>query len=160
MGIWIPVLRSIFVSVLVAVGARLLSTFGLNTASEKWIGCQFIFGLGAGSSRQQAVLAMQAALEPLDFAIATPIVMLIEALGSALSILLPKGFSSLAWQSKVERVHRSLNLCFKAAPRRSETRLPYRFTQQSCNVQYRSNAIILCTCWTLGLTSCSRDCDS
>lgn len=46
-------------SLLMAVGASLLSTFQPDIGSGKWIGYQVIFGAGVGTGMQQALIAVQ-----------------------------------------------------------------------------------------------------
>lgn len=53
-------------SVLMTIGARLLTTFHVNTGDEKWIGYQAVYGLGSGAGLQQTSLAVQASLSIKD----------------------------------------------------------------------------------------------
>ncbi|CAG7915444.1 unnamed protein product [Penicillium olsonii] len=73
-------------SVLMAVGAGLLSTFQPDTGSGKWIGYQIIFGAGVGTGMQQALIAVQRALPPADVPIATATVMFSQTLGGAVFV--------------------------------------------------------------------------
>lgn len=73
-------------SVLMAVGAGLLSTFETDTNSPKWIGYQFIFGAGVGAGMQQTLVAVQTVLPAEDVAIGTAIMMFAQTLGGALFI--------------------------------------------------------------------------
>ncbi|KAF2441142.1 MFS general substrate transporter [Karstenula rhodostoma CBS 690.94] len=73
-------------SVLMSIGAGLLSTFETDTNSAKWIGYQFIFGAGVGFGMQQALVAVQTALPKKDVPIGTAIMMFSQTLGGALFI--------------------------------------------------------------------------
>ncbi|KAJ5165487.1 Major facilitator superfamily domain general substrate transporter [Penicillium coprophilum] len=73
-------------SVLMAIGAGLLSTFQPETSSGKWIGYQIIFGAGVGVGMQQALIAVQNSLPPKDIPIATATVMFSQTLGGAVFI--------------------------------------------------------------------------
>lgn len=73
-------------SVLMAIGAGLLSTFEIDTKSPKWIGYQFIFGAGVGFGMQQPLIAVQTVLPDADVAIGTAIMMFTQTLGGALFI--------------------------------------------------------------------------
>jgi hypothetical protein len=73
-------------SVLMTVGAGLLTTFEVDTGSPKWIGYQFIFGAGVGFGMQQPLIAVQTALPKADIAIGTAIIMFSQTLGGALFI--------------------------------------------------------------------------
>jgi MFS family permease len=73
-------------SVLMAIGAGLLSTFEVDTNHSKWIGYQFIFGAGVGFGMQQTLVAVQTALPAEDVAIGTAIQMFSQTLGGALFI--------------------------------------------------------------------------
>ncbi|CAO2648798.1 Nn.00g097470.m01.CDS01 [Neocucurbitaria sp. VM-36] len=73
-------------SVLMAIGAGLLSTFQTDTNSPRWIGYQFIFGAGVGAGMQQTLIAVQTALPAEDVPIGTAIMMFAQTLGGALFI--------------------------------------------------------------------------
>ena len=73
-------------SVLMSIGAGLLSTFETDTNSAKWIGYQFIFGAGVGFGMQQMLVAVQTALPKNDIPIGTAIMMFSQTLGGALFI--------------------------------------------------------------------------
>jgi hypothetical protein len=73
-------------SVLMAVGAGLLSTFETDTSSAKWIGYQFIFGAGVGFGMQQTLIAVQTVLPAADIPIGTAFMMFSQTLGGALFI--------------------------------------------------------------------------
>jgi hypothetical protein len=73
-------------SVLMAIGAGLLSTLETDSNSPKWIGYQFLFGAGVGFGMQQTLVAVQTALPAEDVAIGTAIMMFTQTLGGALFI--------------------------------------------------------------------------
>jgi len=73
-------------TVLMSVGAGLLSTFQTDTGHSKWIGYQVIFGAGVGFGMQQTLMAVQASLPVPDVPIATAIMMFCQTLGGALFI--------------------------------------------------------------------------
>ena len=73
-------------SVLMTIGAGLLTTFEVDTNSPKWIGYQFLFGAGVGLGMQQPLIAIQTALPKADVAIGTAIIMFSQTLGGALFI--------------------------------------------------------------------------
>jgi len=73
-------------SVLIPIGAGLLTTFEVDTGSPKWIGYQFIFGAGVGVGMQQALIAVQTVLPDKDIPIGTAIMMFFQTLGGALFI--------------------------------------------------------------------------
>lgn len=58
-------------SVLMAIGAGLLTTLETDSNHSKWIGYQFIFGAGVGFGMQQSLIAIQNALPAADVAIGT-----------------------------------------------------------------------------------------
>jgi hypothetical protein len=58
-------------SVLMAIGAGLLTTLETDSNHAKWIGYQFIFGAGVGFGMQQSLVAIQTALPAADVAIGT-----------------------------------------------------------------------------------------
>lgn len=73
-------------SVLMAVGAGLLSTFEVSTHHSAWIGYQFIFGAGVGFGMQQILVAVQTVLPADDIPIGTATMMFSQTLGGALFI--------------------------------------------------------------------------
>lgn len=73
-------------SVLMAIGAGLLSSLDVDSGSPKWIGYQFIFGAGVGFGMQQTLVAVQTVLPADDIAIGTAIMMFTQTLGGALFI--------------------------------------------------------------------------
>lgn len=73
-------------SVLMAIGAGLLSTLEVNTGHSKWIGYQAIFGIGVGLGMQQILIAVQTVLPAADVPTGTAIVMFFQTLGGALFI--------------------------------------------------------------------------
>jgi hypothetical protein len=73
-------------SVLMAVGAGLLTTWTTTTASPKWIGYQIIFGFGVGSSMQQANLAVQTVLPSQDVPTGTSIMAFCQTMGGAVFV--------------------------------------------------------------------------
>jgi hypothetical protein len=73
-------------SVLMAIGAGLLSTLDVSSGSAEWIGYQFIFGAGVGFGMQQTLVAVQTVLPAEDIPIGTAIMMFTQTLGGALFI--------------------------------------------------------------------------
>ncbi|KAJ7454683.1 putative efflux pump antibiotic resistance protein [Mycena latifolia] len=73
-------------SVLMSVGAGLLSTLTPSAGHAHWIGYQIVFGLGVGFGMQQPIIAAQAVLELTDVPIGTSIIMFAQTLGGALFI--------------------------------------------------------------------------
>lgn len=73
-------------SVLMSIGAGLLTTLEVDTGSSKWIGYQFLFGAGVGFGMQQVLVAVQTALPAEDVPIGTATMMFFQTLGGALFI--------------------------------------------------------------------------
>jgi hypothetical protein len=73
-------------SVLMAIGAGLMTTFETDSNSARWIGYQFIFGAGVGFGMQQPLVAVQTALAAGDVPIGTAIMLFAQTLGGALFI--------------------------------------------------------------------------
>ncbi|KAI1453331.1 putative efflux pump antibiotic resistance protein [Annulohypoxylon moriforme] len=78
-------------SILMPIGAGLLTTFTPSTGHAKWIGYQVIFGFGLGFGAQQPLNVAQTVLERPDIATGSALVMFTRFLGSA--IFLPVGQS-------------------------------------------------------------------
>ncbi|KAI9887005.1 MAG: MFS sugar transporter [Watsoniomyces obsoletus] len=73
-------------SVIMAVGAGLLTTLEVDTPASKWIGYQAILGIGIGMGLQQTFIAVQTVLPMSDIAMGTTIVVFLQTLGGALFI--------------------------------------------------------------------------
>ncbi|KAF2710532.1 MFS general substrate transporter [Pleomassaria siparia CBS 279.74] len=73
-------------SVLMSIGAGLLTTFETDSGHSKWIGYQFLFGAGVGFGMQQALIAIQATLKSIDIPVGTAIMIFSQTLGGALFI--------------------------------------------------------------------------
>lgn len=73
-------------SVLLTIGAGMLSTFEPSTSSPKWIGYQALFGMGVGLGMQQTIIAIQAVLPTADVPVGTAIIMFSQTLGGALFV--------------------------------------------------------------------------
>lgn len=74
-------------TVMMPIGAGLLSTLKPGTGHSKWIGYQIIFGLGLGFGNQQPLNVVQTILDRPDIATGSALVMFLRFLGS--SIFLP-----------------------------------------------------------------------
>ncbi|KAI9744720.1 MAG: hypothetical protein M1818_001645 [Claussenomyces sp. TS43310] len=100
-GYYTPTL--IACSVLMSVGAGLLSTFSISTNHAHWIGYQVLFGYGVGLGQQQAGLAAQVVLPPKDVATGVSLKFFGQQLGGAIfisvsqSVLSNKLASSLSY---------------------------------------------------------------
>lgn len=73
-------------TVLMSIGAGLISTWKVDTGSAKWIGYQIVFGLGIGCGMQQPLIAAQTVLPLKDVPIGTSIINFSLTLGGALFI--------------------------------------------------------------------------
>ena len=73
-------------SVLMAIGAGLLSTWQVDTGHAKWIGYQAFFGFGIGLAMQQPLIAAQTVLHIDDVPVGTSVMMFTNQFGGALFI--------------------------------------------------------------------------
>ncbi|KAJ7082694.1 major facilitator superfamily domain-containing protein [Mycena belliarum] len=73
-------------SILMAVGAGLITTFRPSTGSARWIGFQVVYGFGVGFGMQQPVIASQTVLSLHDIPIGTSLMMFMQTLGGALFV--------------------------------------------------------------------------
>jgi hypothetical protein len=74
-------------SVIMTIGAGLITTFTPSTSHAKWIGYQVIFGLGLGFGTQQPMNCVQTILGRSDIATGSAIIFFMRFLGAA--IMLP-----------------------------------------------------------------------
>ena len=73
-------------SVLMAIGAGLISLFEVDTGKAAWIGYQVLYGAGVGFGMQQALIAAQTVLHIDDVPVGTALIMFMQTLGGALFV--------------------------------------------------------------------------
>ncbi|KAH8675576.1 major facilitator superfamily domain-containing protein [Xylariales sp. PMI_506] len=73
-------------TILMSVGAGLLTTFNPTIPTGHWIGFQIIFGAGVGFGMQQPMMAVQTALDIKDVPTGTSVVVFLQTLGGALFV--------------------------------------------------------------------------
>ncbi|OBT58605.1 hypothetical protein VE04_01686 [Pseudogymnoascus sp. 24MN13] len=70
-------------SVVMSIGAGLLTLLKVDSSKGAWVGFQFIYGLGVGLGFQQGGVAAQAVLKFSDVPIGTAVVLFVQILGGA-----------------------------------------------------------------------------
>jgi MFS family permease len=70
-------------SVLMSIGAGLLTTLTTTSGSRQWIGFQVLLGLGVGLGLQQGLIAVQTVLPSKDIPSGTAVVIFSQSLGAA-----------------------------------------------------------------------------
>ncbi|KAF7717919.1 MFS-type toxin efflux pump [Penicillium ucsense] len=73
-------------SIILTIGAGMLSTLAVDSGHAKWIGYQALFGIGLGLGMQQPMIVVQTALKPVDVPSGTALVMFSQTLGGAIFI--------------------------------------------------------------------------
>lgn len=73
-------------SIIMTIGAGLLTTLEVDSGHPKWIGYQALFGIGLGLGMQQPMIVMQTALKSVDVPCGTAIVMFAQTLGGAIFV--------------------------------------------------------------------------
>ena len=73
-------------TILMSIGAGLLTTFETTTGHSKWIGYQIIYGFGVGFGMQQPIIAAQTVLPLADVPMGTSIIVFTQILGGAIFI--------------------------------------------------------------------------
>lgn len=73
-------------SIMMPIGAGMLTTFTVKTPTREWIGYQIILGIGVGCGFQQAIIAAQAVLPMADIPSGTTAVLFFQLLGGALMV--------------------------------------------------------------------------
>lgn len=91
-------------SVLMSIGAGLLTTLHPNTGHAMWIGYQAIYGFGVGLGMQQTIIAVQTVLPKKDVPTGTAIVMFAQTLGGALFVSIADSVENNALISQLEAV--------------------------------------------------------
>jgi MFS family permease len=90
--------------VLLSIGAGLLYTFQVDTGHPKWIGYQVIFGLGLGLGLQQANIAVQTCLAPVDVPVGASLLMFSQQLNGALFVSIAETLFSNFLQQNLEKI--------------------------------------------------------
>ncbi|KAJ3492065.1 hypothetical protein NLG97_g5474 [Lecanicillium saksenae] len=93
-------------SILMAIGAGLLSTLEIHSGRNQWIGYQCLFGFGVGLGMQQPMVAIQASLESASVAVGTAIIIFSQTLGGALFICVAQN----VFQNKLKEVITAANI--------------------------------------------------
>lgn len=73
-------------SAILCIGSGLLTTFEVDTSVAKWVGYQFVAGIGIGLGFQQPMIAAQTVLKQKDIPIGSAAVVFFQTLGGALFI--------------------------------------------------------------------------
>ncbi|RSL61000.1 hypothetical protein CEP54_006415 [Fusarium duplospermum] len=73
-------------SILMGIGAGLLTTFRVNTKSPAWIGYQALYGIGAGLGMQLPLVAVQTSLPEQDIPVGTATLMFSQTLGGSIFV--------------------------------------------------------------------------
>jgi hypothetical protein len=81
-GYYVPQLLSC--SVIVSIGAGLMTTLHLDTNTSHWIGYQIIFGFGLGFGMQQAGMAAQTCLDKKDVMTGVALMFFFQGLGGSI----------------------------------------------------------------------------
>ncbi|KFG86085.1 putative MFS multidrug transporter [Metarhizium anisopliae] len=71
---------------LTAIGAGLLTTFGVDSSQGKWIGYQILYGLGLGLASQAPNMAAQTVLAKQDVAIGASLMFFVQTLFGAIFV--------------------------------------------------------------------------
>ncbi|KAJ5903822.1 hypothetical protein N7504_006205 [Penicillium tannophilum] len=90
--------------VFLSIGAGLLYTFQADTAHPKWIGYQVIFGLGLGLGLQQANIAVQTCLAPVDVPVGASLLMFSQQLNGALFVSIAETLFSNFLKENLEKI--------------------------------------------------------
>ena len=71
-------------SIVMSIGAGLITTFKKSTSHPKWIGYQVLLGAGLGMGMQQPLIASQAVLKLQDVPVASSVLVLMQNLGGSI----------------------------------------------------------------------------
>lgn len=99
-------------SLLLAVGAGLLTTLRVDSGAAQWIGYQVLCGLGVGLSMLTPIVAVQAVLPPSDIPAGTALVMFLQTIGGAVFVAVAQ---SIFGNELVEAVTAAAGKTFVAA---------------------------------------------
>jgi MFS family permease len=81
-------------TILMSVGAGMISTWKPNSSSAAWIGYQILFSFGYGMGSRQPLVAVQAVLDIKDVPSGTSIVILVQTLGGTIFVSIAQSLFS------------------------------------------------------------------
>ncbi|KAJ7983025.1 major facilitator superfamily domain-containing protein [Mycena polygramma] len=84
LGYYVPFM--ILASIIMPIGAGLISTLTVDSGPAKWIGYQVLFGFGAGLGMQQPFIAAQTVFDSIDVPPGTSLLVFLQTLGGALFV--------------------------------------------------------------------------
>ena len=108
-GYYVPQLLAC--SVIMSIGAGLLTTLKTDTGSGKWIGYQVLYGFGLGLGMQQAGMAAQTCLDKKDVMTGVALMFFMQGLGGSIFISIGQAVfthSLVSHLSKVANLNPSL----------------------------------------------------
>lgn len=96
-------------SVLMGIGAGLMTTFKIDTGHSKWIGYQALFGIGCGLGMQQPMMAVQTVLDIADVPTGTAVLLFCQTIGGSLFISIAQNVFTNKLLSGLEQYVPGLN---------------------------------------------------
>ncbi|KAH7419488.1 major facilitator superfamily domain-containing protein [Cadophora sp. MPI-SDFR-AT-0126] len=91
-------------SIIMSIGAGLLTTLEVDTPSSKWIAYQFLYGLGLGLGMQQAGMAAQTCLAKKDVMIGVSLMFFMQGIGGAIFVSVGQTVFTQSLISKLSKV--------------------------------------------------------
>ena len=73
-------------TIMMSIGAGIITTWEVNTGHAVWIGYQVLYGLGVGFGMQQSLITVQTVLPLRDIPTGTALVMFAQTFGGALFV--------------------------------------------------------------------------
>ena len=91
-------------SIIMSIGAGLLTTLKVNTGHSMWIGYQVLYGFGLGLGMQQAGMAAQTCLDKKDVMTGVPLMFFFQGLGGSIFISIGQTVFSHSLVSNLSKV--------------------------------------------------------
>jgi hypothetical protein len=91
-------------SIVMAIGAGLLTTFSTSTGVGEWIGYQALFDLGVGFGIQQPLICAQTVLSLEDVPTGTALIMFTQNLGGALFLSVAQNIFTNRLVARLEEI--------------------------------------------------------
>ena len=95
-------------SMLMTIGAGLITTFTVNTGHAKWIGFQVIMGLGIGMGMQQSNLAVQTVLHHRDVPTGSALMFFSQSLGGTVFVSVGQNVFLSKFVSRLQQLPRGV----------------------------------------------------
>jgi hypothetical protein len=147
-GYYVPF---VYISVLfMALGTGLLTTLEVDSGDGKWIGYQFLLGMGVGFGLQAPVTAAQTALDLGDIPVGTSVIIFAETLAGAVMVSIAQNvlINRLVANLAVNGLGIDPSIILDTGATQLREQVPPQFLRRcACCIQQVAGGDVLCWGW-------------